>query len=122
MTDSTEQKDRLVQDLFDEAQRDYVGLWEIVGRLSRVHPSASTEVLLNETLEIARRLLDRGMVAGHLAENGGFEAWIGLSPDAVVRRIKAEWEVLGRPPSISDICWFNRTDASDQDQQRARTT
>lgn len=88
---------------------DSIGLWEVFA-------DARWDVEANEgkttqavTLDLVGRMLSRGFRAGYMADNErGFEAWPDQNPNSVIRRIEAEWNELGRDPTISDICWFDR--------------
>jgi hypothetical protein len=98
--------DSMVSELLTESLEDYVGLWEIVHKVSKVQ---SDEVVIRaESLRVARILLEKGLIAGKLRRGGGFEPWPIQESDAVMRRIEMEWEKLGHLPGIDDICWFNR--------------
>ena len=103
--------DRVSQEvkvLVANAAEDYVGLWQLVKRAFRVLGSADEAEIMVTSMAITRDLLSHGLVVGELTESGGFSAWKDQAPDAVVRRIEAEWKTLGRPPNIGDVCWFHR--------------
>ncbi len=99
--------DHIADSLVSESEHDYVGVWQLVRRVSKVCDQSSEEAIRGMTLELVRRLLRRGFVAGRLAHEGGFEPWSNQNPDAVLERIDAEWSALGHRPGIDDICWLN---------------
>jgi hypothetical protein len=88
-----------------EAAEDYIGLWQIVGA-ARDKTNKPDEVITG-VLDIVRALLDRGLLAGNLKKEGGFEPWAQQQPDAVLSRIQEEWRALGHDPTIDDIAWFD---------------
>ena len=98
--------------LVADAAEDYVGLWQLVNRTTSVLGSEDEASVINNTLLLVRELLSRGLVAGDLEESGGFAAWANQSTDYVVSRIESEWKVIGGPPDIGDICWFDWPESS----------
>jgi hypothetical protein len=94
-----------VDDFLKESEEDYVGLWQVVGAArDREATIASVE---GEVLDMVRALLANGLLVGNLTREGGFTPWADQHPDAVTGRIHAEWQALGKDPSIDDICWFH---------------
>ena len=99
----------LVSEFLREANDDFVGLWEIVHVLERQIGDA--RALRDQTLDVARELLARGLLAGGLSSSDDdFHPWPDQRPDAVIARIRSEWIALGRTPNIGDIVWFSRPD------------
>ena len=103
---------QMAEILMADAAEDYVGLWQLVNRMTRVLGSEDEALVVKDTLLLVRELLSRGLVAGDLAESGGFDAWANQSPDYVVGRIETEWKAISAPPDIGDICWFDRPKGS----------
>lgn len=97
----------LLEDILDECEDDYVGLWsvlsEVQGALGDVHAAELKAV----TLELLRFLLSRGLVvAGFPAQNGrDFNPWM-LSAGETINKIAKAWDKLGRDPSGGEIVWF----------------
>jgi hypothetical protein len=103
----------LVEDIWAplraELDRDYVGLWQIVGRARRLAPDLDDEGVR----ELVLRVVERALRAGQ-AEAGGFQgginktfvAWSG-PPEAIIERISREWVELGADPNIGEIVWLN---------------
>jgi hypothetical protein len=100
--------DNIVEDIRSEARQDYVGLWEVCIKVrSRLHPDGPTG-LKDLVLAIVRRLLSDGLQAVTLIPPGsGCVPWASQDPAHVIGRIEAEWDALGREPSVGDIVWFN---------------
>ncbi len=100
--------EQIIEDFYTGAASDYVGLWELVNAVdSRLRPSGSDD-RRELTLEVVRQLIARGLLAVDLASvGGGCVPWRDQQPDSVLRRIRAEWEALGRDPDIGDIAWFS---------------
>ena len=115
MKSAKDQFEIIVDDLFAEAKRDYVGLWQIVSRLSRFEDPPTGLLLQRNVLFIVARLLERGLEPGQLATAGGFERWTNEGSTDVLERIANEWKELSHAPGIGDICWFNLKQ-SDQGQ------
>lgn len=106
MTSLEAQITRVVDSLAADAAGDYVGLWQVAKRTAS--SSALDQVaVLPACLAVVRQLLGRGLQVGNLAGDGRFVAWDDQTPEAVTRRIAAEWKGLGRPVDIGDICWFD---------------
>lgn len=96
--------------LVEEAQSDVVGLWAVLWQVKTELPSLTTEEAKVATLEVVRDALSREeVIVGEFREEGGetisFVPWQMSVTDAV-RRIGAEWGVLGRDPSLGEIAWF----------------
>jgi hypothetical protein len=100
----------LLSELLAECQEDYVGLWVIVSDLEDEAPSCRPEERREMVLDIARRLLEAGMVAGQFSGEA-FEVW-PLAPDQAIERIRDAWDKLGRNPTLGEICWFTAPEAS----------
>jgi hypothetical protein len=98
--------ERLAEQFSAEAREDLIGLWEIAKEVEeRTGPG---EVAREQTLELVRELLRRGLRAGEPPySSGGFRPWPKQEPDAVIDRIRREWLALGRTPNIPDIVWFD---------------
>jgi hypothetical protein len=94
-----------IESFYNEAHDDYVGLWQIFRRTH--NRLIESDVADTQTLEIVRALIARGLLAGNLTKDGGFEPWEEEQPDAVVNRVQREWRQLGRAPTIDDIAWFH---------------
>lgn len=100
------EKDRLADQFCAEAREDLVGLWEIAREVEE--QTGPGEAAREQTLDLVRALLQRGLRAGdppYLA--GGYRPWPNQEPDIVIERIRREWLALGRMPNITDIVWFD---------------
>jgi hypothetical protein len=90
-------------EFYASLREDYVGLWEIVGGVSKDTGSAEPRQLV---LVIVENLLRRGDVVAGKFKAGRFESWDN-TPEEVLKRIDEAWSLLGRPPNIADdLCWF----------------
>jgi hypothetical protein len=97
-----------VAGFLDEARVDYIGLWQVVGRVRRELKPRNIEQMKEFVLETVRRMLSWGFIAVDLASSGpGCNPWAVQEADEIIRRISAEWDVLGRVPTIGDIAWFS---------------
>lgn len=96
------------KDLFLACEEDWVALWKITWEIRNASGRNFNQEKLREiTLEIVAELLASGKIeAGWPTAAGGWEPW-NLSPAAVIARIEAEWDALGKDPNIgSEIVWF----------------
>lgn len=99
---------KVKKELLVECEEDHVGLWSIIRHLRITFgENLDADRVRAAVMEIVADLLRSGTVkAGFPAPDGrGFEPW-DLSPGAVIARIEAEWDALGREPTIGDIVWF----------------
>jgi hypothetical protein len=102
--------DKIICDLIAESRDDLVGLWEVVHEIQG-HGISTGEALRENTLDVVRDLLRRGLVAGDPPyASGGYQPWADQRPDVVISRIRSEWIALGHIPNIPDIVWFSRPD------------
>ena len=93
---------RLLEDLLDECDDDYVGLWSIVACVRRAKYDDAKQV----TLALLQFLLSLGVIhAGELDARFGFVPWT-LTADEAIHRIRQEWDQLGSDPRLGDIAWF----------------
>lgn len=97
-----------------EAEHDYVGLWQIVGRVRGEFRELSNAEAKRLSLEVVHRIVDRGLVPGDYLSSG-FRVWNEHGADAVVDRIRREWDPDQGDPNLADpICWFGiRKDDTD---------
>ena len=93
-----------IDSFVEEARDDYVGLWQIVHRAKK--RATDENDVKAVTLAVIKGLLDRGLAAGNLTQEGGFQPWSGQDLKAVSNRIQQEWQDLGRNPTVDDIAWF----------------
>jgi hypothetical protein len=96
------------KDILLECEEDWVALWKIVwGIRNATGRNHNPDDLRSLTLGIVADLLATGEIeAGWPTAAGGWDPW-RLSPAAVLTRIEAEWDALGKNPNIgSEIVWF----------------
>lgn len=110
-------REEAVRDLETAASESYIRFWWLTGAAQELDEKKDSEGLRSQTLGLVRMMLARNVRAGHLGETGGeFVAWPDQDPEAVVHRIEAEWDELGRDPTVNDICWFDRGDGNRSDK------
>lgn len=96
----------IVADYAREAEVDYVGLWQIVGRVKYDLGQPDAETLRTAVYEVVRGLLDKKLRPGDLLPSG-FRPWPPMSADETIARIDREWQAQGTDPTLADpICWF----------------
>jgi hypothetical protein len=100
--------DALIQAYEQEVLEDEIGLWQLVAEAQRLKLKGRD--LREFVLEVVKEMLARGFRPGMHAKGGtvAFVPWPERNPQAIIRRIEAEWDALGRDPSIADIAWFDR--------------
>ena len=102
--------DPIEKEFLLEAIDDYVGLWEFPSAIRRHLNEQDPEKVRELSMTLVRRLIgEELMVAGDLAEEGGFAPWTHSAAKSV-ERIDELWRRLGRHPNLGgDIPWFNLT-------------
>lgn len=100
--------DELIQSYEREVLEDQIGLWELVheAQMRRLKGKDLREFVIH----VVREMLARGFRPGMHDPNDDFRLapWPERDHEAIIRRIEAEWDALGRDPSIADIAWFDR--------------
>ena len=100
----------IVEEYAHEARNDFIPFhWPYLDSNNAADLDIDLKAM-DKTLKLVRALLARGFQAVDLIEDGGCIAWPDQSPEAVLGRIRHEWEALGREPNLGDICWFNLPD------------
>ena len=92
----------------EELERDYVSLWELVGRVRRIEGDVGDDAVRTTVLALIARALDRSEVqAGtHPRGKAGLEH-VWRAPTAeIITRIRDEWIALGRDPMPGEIVWL----------------
>jgi len=93
-------------EFLNECSEDFVGLWSLVRETQERNTSWSSEEIKNNTLFLLEKLLkEKKIVAGYPNKSEEFVPWKD-SPMEIIRKIKFEWDKLGRFPDIGDIVWF----------------
>jgi hypothetical protein len=100
--------DEIAKSYVDEAEIDYVGLWQICIRVRVEFSSSDPREQREIVMQIIRRMLASGLKAVTLHSSGpGCTPWKEQGEDEVIKRISSEWDALGHDPSVADIVWFN---------------
>ncbi len=102
--------DSIEREFLLEGVEDYVGLWEFSPAVRRHLNEQDPEKVRDISMMLVRRLIGQEvMVAGDLAEEGGFAPW-SCSAEESIDRIGELWRRLGRDPNLGDdIPWFDLT-------------
>jgi len=113
------------KEILVECTEDNLGLWSIIWTVNGGGYSKNAilpEWVRQKTIEIVKDLLAQGLV-----EVGNFEAEsfefqpLLLSTEETIKYIQREWDELGRPPTIGDVCWFRATATGRQLAQQILT-
>ena len=90
------------------ADRDYIGLWQIIVHVRYQLKIFDQTELKQAVLHIVRRLLGKGLEAVMLLRTGSAPRWENQDISYVLDRISQEWDALGRDPNPGEIVWFDR--------------
>lgn len=102
---------RIARELRAEADIDFVSLPLIAESLREDLGLKSQEQTRDHTLEVIRRLMERGVFPGDytlddLVNGNGFQFRSG-TPDDLLAWIETEWVAMGHTPTLENpICWF----------------
>jgi hypothetical protein len=107
---STSKAEGLERIILRELTDDYLGMWD-VAQLARDELETEDDTIFFEsTMSVIETMLGQGLIRPGLARSDGrFEAW-ELAPGRAALRIREEWELLGRIPTLGEIAWFDLTD------------
>jgi hypothetical protein len=103
-----------IQDqILDEAQRDYLGLWWIARTIMEGVPGLSPAERRQRTLGFIEEMIGRGrLVAGVPSKGGhGFTKWEGTASE-IASQISAAWKPGGPDPDLGDIVWLTAPEES----------
>jgi hypothetical protein len=86
---------------------DYVGLWQIAGRVRDDFNLHDNSEVREKTLLVVRGLLERGLLPGDYLKTG-FRFWDERDPASIIAHIDREWDTAGGDPTLANpICWFS---------------
>ena len=94
----------IVQNIYDECQVDFEGLWGILYVIKWEKLAIDPIEIRQITLDIVRKLLEKGIVAGRFEQKQPII--FNISKDEVIAMIDREWTKLSQEPSIGDIVSF----------------
>jgi hypothetical protein len=98
--------ERMTRELRDEADIDFIDLPFIAENLREDLDLKTQDEIRRHTLEVVRRLMDRGVYPGDYDHAIHMAFWPG-GPSEHLRRIEAEWIAMSKPLTLSDpICWL----------------
>ena len=94
---------------------DWIYLAEVASLVRQEMPDANESTIRECTLRVLRELTETGLVViGDLSgRDGDFVSW-KLSTAEALERIRDEWENLGAPINLGDICWLSNTTEGDK--------
>lgn len=99
--------DKTIGNLVKEATDHEVELWEIACAARDKFGADTPEKVLEVSLEICRRLYERGVRPADSVTGWQYKFWADEGCEAMLARIRREWIALGRGPRIIDeICTF----------------
>ena len=98
--------ERTARELRNEAELDFIDLPFIAGSLREDLDLKTQEDIRRHTLDVIRRLMERGVYPGDYDHAIDMAFW-PCEPSEHLLRIEAEWIAMGQPPTLSDpICWL----------------
>ncbi len=109
-------------DLIIEGTEDYIGLREIIYELKPKFPQASPAEIRLMTMEAVQEILESGLMQIGMFEFNDknkleYQIW-DLDIDNIMKRIKIEWDELGKQPGIGDIAWLTITKEGEEEAKR----
>ena len=101
--------DAFVNECLAESKVDYVGLWQIAQTTRERFGARTTDDARRLSLEIVKRLYEKGLRPGDYYLGTRFDYWPDESCQAALDRIEREWIAAGADPNLAEpICWFAR--------------
>ncbi len=101
------QLDEIVDNYVRHVHVDYVGLWQIAGRVRDDFGLHDDREVREKALLIVKSLLDRGLRPGDYLKTG-FRLWDEHDPASIIARIDREWNLASGDPTLANpICWFD---------------
>ena len=101
-----------INDLLMRGCDDFVYLAEVTSVVKFVGHESPTE-LQTPTIELVRLVIERGLMEIGDLRKDGFHKW-EMPIEESLRRVELEWNALGRPPSLGEICWLRNTEKGNQ--------
>jgi hypothetical protein len=96
---------RVIHDILNESQEDYVGLWSLVWNVRHEFADANPQNIRELVLGTLQLLLSEyGLAIGDFKQDK-FLPW-GCTPSEAINRVDTEWRKLGRDPDIGEIAWI----------------
>jgi hypothetical protein len=89
---------------------DWTSLYFIPSFVEEFYHYEDQELIKSTSFEIIKNLLDEGLVkAGGLLDDNTFMPW-DMTVDEIIKKIKNEWENLGRDLYMYEVVWFEITE------------
>ncbi|MBI3419670.1 MAG: hypothetical protein HY053_06025 [Proteobacteria bacterium] len=102
-----------LEEFLREGDEDYIGLWQIIGRVSTVLNLDERKLTISDTDKLWRGIqefitlmLNNGFEAVDLAPEGKCKAWPDQNPAAVIAEIKKLW--IERKGDVGSDIWFHK--------------
>lgn len=106
---SKDRADKLEREFLGDLREDYCGIWELADLIEEELGTGDTTVIRESTMDVVRDMLARDLMLPGLALNdGNFSPW-SMAPFEAADKINAEWEALGRTPTLGEGVWFDLT-------------
>lgn len=92
---------------FEDLVDDYEGIWRLARMVKDALGTDEPDAVREVTLKLVGEWLSDGLIRSGMPHgyDSGFDAWPEQGEEAAAR-ISAEWQKLGRLPSLGDIAWF----------------
>jgi hypothetical protein len=102
-----------IDEILNRGLDDWVHAAELVFVAISVGGAVTDAEIRDLSIEILRKVIKEGLMEVGDLTTQGFHAW-DLPADEALDRIEREWNALGRPPDIAEICWLSNTEAGDK--------
>jgi hypothetical protein len=102
-----------IEEILNRGLDDWVHAAELVYVTISVGGAVTDAEIRDLSIEILRKVVKEGLMEVGDLTTQGFHAW-NLPADEALDRIEREWNSLGRPPDIAEICWLSNTEEGDK--------
>ena len=93
----------VVSSIAAECEEDYVGLWVIATEV--IEAGVSESCVIEASISVIRSVLEMDNMRIGQFKNSKFIFW-SSDLECSLARVKSEWKLLGRPPSLGEIAWL----------------
>jgi len=106
MTNTSDIIERIAEEITEECQNDYVGVWAVHREISWALPARPALELKKLTLQTIRIVLESGQVTLGDFDQQRLFVPCQASVDEALKRVDRGWRQLGRAPDIGELGWF----------------
>jgi hypothetical protein len=100
-----------IDDLLMRGCDDWVNAAEVTSVVKFTGHAQSEDEIRSLSLKLIREVVQQGLMEiGDLPEEGRHLKLWPLTPQQCLDRVERDWNVLGRNPSLGEICWLQNTD------------